>query len=70
MSYLLCICLPPVSFVQEDSVSESSSDAGLGSEPESETTTIGKSKQMKWNPNNQHEFGATGKECHLISAEM
>lgn len=27
---------------QEDSVSESSSDAGLGSEPESETTTIGK----------------------------
>lgn len=31
-----------LSLVQEDSVSESSSDAGLGSEPESETTTIGK----------------------------
>ena len=28
---------------KEDSVSESSSDAGLGSEPESETTTIGRS---------------------------
>uniref|UniRef100_A0AAZ3RIN0 P-type phospholipid transporter n=1 Tax=Oncorhynchus tshawytscha TaxID=74940 RepID=A0AAZ3RIN0_ONCTS len=28
--------------LQEDSVSESSSDAGLGSEPESEATTIGK----------------------------
>lgn len=35
---LLCL----VSVSQEDSVSESSSDAGLGSEPDSETTTIGK----------------------------
>ncbi|XP_010886853.2 phospholipid-transporting ATPase ABCA1 isoform X2 [Esox lucius] len=30
----------PLTTVKEDSVSESSSDAGLGSEPESETTTI------------------------------
>lgn len=45
-------------FFQEDSVSESSSDAGLGSEPESETTTIGMSceliafsvKLQKWPP--------------------
>lgn len=33
--------VPSLSLFQEDSVSESSSDAGLGSEPESETTTIG-----------------------------
>lgn len=32
--------------LQEDSVSESSSDAGLGSEPDSETTTIGKNDTL------------------------
>uniref|UniRef100_A0AAQ4RXI4 P-type phospholipid transporter n=1 Tax=Gasterosteus aculeatus aculeatus TaxID=481459 RepID=A0AAQ4RXI4_GASAC len=47
-----------VSYIKkDDTVSESSSDAGLGSEPESETTTIGE---------NRHPFGYF-KDVSLIS---
>lgn len=37
--------------MQDDSVSESSSDAGLGSDHESETTTIGNVRPERTNQN-------------------